>query len=134
MEDAQPLELPDVLFEVFSNGQRHAIGTRGDPDDMEPDEPLRLMVPLHVLQMLVRDTHNRRWEREELEEQGDEDVYDEVEAEYELEQDDEEYGSFEEEDDMMIVERAAMDDSSNEEPMQDADDVEMQDADGSDVP
>mmetsp|Transcript_29832 Transcript_29832/g.65736 ORF Transcript_29832/g.65736 Transcript_29832/m.65736 type:complete len:544 (+) Transcript_29832:111-1742(+) len=41
----------DVLFEVFDNGQRHAIGTEGDPDDMEPDDG-HAMVPLHLLQLL----------------------------------------------------------------------------------
>eukprot|EP00403_Amphidinium_massartii_P008821 CAMPEP_0178419868 /NCGR_PEP_ID=MMETSP0689_2-20121128/25833_1 /TAXON_ID=160604 /ORGANISM="Amphidinium massartii, Strain CS-259" /LENGTH=592 /DNA_ID=CAMNT_0020041321 /DNA_START=17 /DNA_END=1792 /DNA_ORIENTATION=+ len=41
----------DVLFEVFDNGQRHAIGTEGDPDDIEPDDGA-MHVPIHLFQLL----------------------------------------------------------------------------------
>lgn len=83
-EEDSALDLDDVLFEVFSNGQRHAIGADGDPDDMEQNEPFRLVVPLHVLQLLAADNRHRRM-REALEnypggDEGDEDE-DEVESE-----------------------------------------------------
>mmetsp|Transcript_908 Transcript_908/g.880 ORF Transcript_908/g.880 Transcript_908/m.880 type:complete len:600 (-) Transcript_908:113-1912(-) len=87
-EEASALDLDDVLFEVFSNGQRHAIGADGDPDDMEPDEPFRLVVPLHVLQLLAADNRHRRM-REAAENYpgGDEGDEDEEEAESEDEDD-----------------------------------------------
>lgn len=92
---ANGVDLEDVLFEVFSNGQRHAIGADGDPDDAdtrEPDDHLRLVVPLHILHLLAE--HNRRsrpWaesdnedggeEEDEEEDDGEEEeVEDEVEA------------------------------------------------------
>jgi len=76
-----PLELGDVCFEIFGNGQRHAIGAEDDPDDMEPDEGL---VPLRVLQLLAvnaersQDARRRRRRRqdaarEELEDRVEDD-------------------------------------------------------------
>jgi hypothetical protein len=101
-EDRSLQEIDDILFEVFSNGQRHAIGTRGDPDDVEPDEPLRL-VPLHVLQLLARDNRHRRWLRHDEDElQGGED--DDEEFQEEDNDDEDEYASLE--DDDMQVEQA----------------------------
>jgi hypothetical protein len=35
--EEEPTEPDDIIFEVYGNGQRHAIGTEGDPDDTEPD-------------------------------------------------------------------------------------------------
>lgn len=137
IEDAPPLDLDDVLFEVFSNGQRHAIGTRDDPDDLEPEEPphRHMMVPLHVLQLLARDPQNRRWEREAMENPGDDEDDDEDEDEQEQEDeweenDDDEYGSFEE--DEMALQHVAMDEDT--EQMQHGNDVVMEDVDMDELP
>jgi protein-L-isoaspartate(D-aspartate) O-methyltransferase len=133
LEDAAPEPESDVIFEVFSNGQRHAIGARGDPDDAEPDEPMRLAVPMHMLQMLRQRVP--RWHLEEREMHfGDQDEDDD---------NDEGYGSFEEEDDEML-EQAAMDGEDTDAitppvdvDMQDAPDTEMMEEeanlDGQDV-
>jgi len=119
LEDAAPEHESDVIFEVFSNGQRHAIGARGDPDDAEPDEPMRLPVPMHMLQMLRQRVP--RWHLEEREihfgDQDDDDQDDD---------NDEGYGSFEEEDDEML-EQAAMD-GEDTDAIAPPGDVEMQDA------
>lgn len=71
---SEPLEqqLGEVLFEVFGNGQRHAIGTEDDPDDMEPDDGPRLAVPLRVLQLLAADARRRRRTRQDLRREGEE--------------------------------------------------------------
>jgi len=61
----------EVLFEVFGNGQRHAIGTEDDPDDMEPDDGPRLAVPLRVLQLLAADARRRRRTRQDLRREGE---------------------------------------------------------------
>lgn len=59
-------ESGELLFEVFPNGIRHAIGTQGDPDDgghaEEPVNP-RLVMPLRVLQMLAEEARTRRRQR-----------------------------------------------------------------------
>mmetsp|Transcript_61681 Transcript_61681/g.144681 ORF Transcript_61681/g.144681 Transcript_61681/m.144681 type:complete len:563 (-) Transcript_61681:141-1829(-) len=67
----------DVLIEVWSNGQRHAIGAQGDPDDAE-ERGQRMAVPLRVLESLlsqearVRERRRRQREDEEIEEDEDE--------------------------------------------------------------
>ncbi|CAJ1436714.1 unnamed protein product [Effrenium voratum] len=60
----------DVLFEVWSNGQRYAIGREGDPDDADQHHH-RMAVPLRVLQLLAEEarTRQRRRQREEEEEE-----------------------------------------------------------------
>mmetsp|Transcript_26696 Transcript_26696/g.83183 ORF Transcript_26696/g.83183 Transcript_26696/m.83183 type:complete len:534 (+) Transcript_26696:94-1695(+) len=73
-QSADAIDLGDVCFEVFGNGQRHAIGADHDPDDyMEPDDGHRLVVPLRVLQFLAEDARRRRRRRHEMDEE-DEDV------------------------------------------------------------
>jgi hypothetical protein len=126
-EDAPSADLDDVLFEVFSNGQRHAIGAQDDPDDMELDEPLRLMVPIHLLQLLARDNQNRHWGRREADHEDEDDDDDEDEDEM-LDQedvDDEDHGSLEDED-SITGENAPMDEEAIEEQMPN-NDVEMED-------
>ncbi|CAK0859696.1 unnamed protein product [Prorocentrum cordatum] len=50
-----------TLFEVFDNGQRHAIGMQGDPDDMDTDfESPRLAVPIRLVQQVLAATMRRR--------------------------------------------------------------------------
>lgn len=71
---ALPPRTPDVLFEVFGNGQRHAIGVDEDPDDVEPDEGPRMVVPSRVLQLLAADTRRLRRNRAEMEQNEDVDV------------------------------------------------------------
>eukprot|EP00931_Biecheleriopsis_adriatica_P004992 TRINITY_DN106570_c0_g1_i1.p1 TRINITY_DN106570_c0_g1~~TRINITY_DN106570_c0_g1_i1.p1 ORF type:complete len:540 (+),score=124.11 TRINITY_DN106570_c0_g1_i1:206-1825(+) len=68
----------DTLFEVWSNGQRHAIGAEGDPDDLEPDRGHRMAVPHRVLQLLAeeatrRQRRRRRDDEEPEEEEDDQD-------------------------------------------------------------
>ncbi|CAE7835364.1 PCMTD2 [Symbiodinium sp. CCMP2592] len=60
----------DVLVEVWSNGQRHAIGVEGDPDDADHERDQRMAVPLRVLQLLAEEarTRQRRRQRESEEE------------------------------------------------------------------
>lgn len=136
MEEDPPISVEDVLFEVFSNGQRHAIGARNDPDDVDPDEPLRLMVPLHVLQLLARDTHNRRWERQQLDHAGNDGDEEEVDddGDHDDDQDDDddedvedehEYGSFQDADEMVVEDEEGH--ALHEVSMQDANDIEMED-------
>lgn len=136
MEEDPPISVEDVLFEVFSNGQRHAIGARNDPDDVDPDEPLRLMVPLHVLQLLARDTHNRRWERHQLQHAGnagnDDDHDDDGDhgddrddADDEDVEDERDYGSFQDAREMVVENEE--DHDLHEVSMQDANDIEMED-------
>lgn len=74
----ETIDLSDVLVEVFGNGQRHTIGADDDPDDMEPDEGPRLVVPLRVLQLLAADARRRRRTREDMD-PNDEDGEDENE-------------------------------------------------------
>lgn len=50
----------DTLFEVFGDGQRHAIGGADDPDDRQLEDPPGLVVPLHVLQLLLANARGRR--------------------------------------------------------------------------
>jgi len=49
----EPLNLGNVLVEVFGNGMQHAIGTDGDPDDVHPNLSSRTVLPLQVLQLLA---------------------------------------------------------------------------------
>lgn len=54
---------PGTLFEVFDNGQRHAIGMQGDPDDMDTDfdfDGPRLAVPSRMVQQMLAATMRRR--------------------------------------------------------------------------
>jgi len=134
MEEDPPISVEDVLFEVFSNGQRHAIGTRNDPDDVDPDEPLRLMVPLHVLQLLARDTHHRRLERLQLQRAGNDGDDEDDDGDHDDDQDDDgdgdaedepEYGSFQDADEMVVENEE--DHDLHEVVMQDANDIDMED-------
>lgn len=104
--EASPLDLDDVLFEVFSNGQRHAIGAGGDPDDVEPDEPLRLVVPFQVLQLLAQDNRHRRW-REAVEHHSAGD------------QEEEEEEDSDDEDDEMLMEQDYDDEGNTDAVMED---------------
>merc|ERR1719356_903944 len=53
--------LRGTLFEVFDNGQRHAIGMQGDPDDMDTDfDGPRLAVPIRLVQQMLAATMRRR--------------------------------------------------------------------------
>jgi hypothetical protein len=53
--------MPGTLFEVFDNGQRHAIGMQGDPDDMDMDfDGPRLAVPIRLVQQMLAATMRRR--------------------------------------------------------------------------
>jgi len=63
-------EFSETLFEVWGNGQRHAIGTEGDPDDAEPQRIHHAAVPLRVLQLLADEARSRR-QREEDEDSED---------------------------------------------------------------
>mmetsp|Transcript_4358 Transcript_4358/g.7701 ORF Transcript_4358/g.7701 Transcript_4358/m.7701 type:complete len:522 (-) Transcript_4358:133-1698(-) len=96
-------ELSDTLFEVWGNGQRHAIGTEGDPDDAEPDRNYHATVPLRVLQLLAEEARSRRLRREE-----DEDSDEEHELEN-WDQDDEEDEAWEYEESMMDVDSSGLD-------------------------
>jgi len=52
-EEEEPLDLGgSLLFEVFGNGRRHAIGSEDDPDDMFSIEP-RHGLPVQMLQFLA---------------------------------------------------------------------------------
>jgi len=57
----------DVLFEVWSNGRRYAIGREGDPDDADHDQ--RMAVPLRVLQLLANEARSRQRRRQREEEE-----------------------------------------------------------------
>eukprot|EP00435_Cladocopium_sp_Y103_P038952 s1141_g10.t1 len=59
----------DVLFEVWSNGRRYAIGREGDPDDADHDQ--RMAVPLRVLQLLANEARSRQRRRQREEDSCD---------------------------------------------------------------
>lgn len=61
--DSDPIEDSGTLFEVFGNGQRHAIGANGDPDEIDPNEGPRFVVPLRVLQLIAQEARSRRRRR-----------------------------------------------------------------------
>jgi len=63
----------NTLFEVWSNGLRHAIGADGDPDDFRPDADSRMAVPLRVLQLLAEEAATRRQRRRRREEDEEDD-------------------------------------------------------------
>eukprot|EP00930_Biecheleria_cincta_P062478 TRINITY_DN47949_c0_g1_i1.p1 TRINITY_DN47949_c0_g1~~TRINITY_DN47949_c0_g1_i1.p1 ORF type:complete len:576 (-),score=88.45 TRINITY_DN47949_c0_g1_i1:91-1611(-) len=58
----------NTLIEVWSNGQRHAIGAEGDPDDIPPETDSRMAEPLRVLQLLAEEAATRRQRRRRREE------------------------------------------------------------------
>uniref|UniRef100_A0A7S4W878 Protein-L-isoaspartate O-methyltransferase n=1 Tax=Alexandrium monilatum TaxID=311494 RepID=A0A7S4W878_9DINO len=130
------LDLGDVCFEVFGDGQRHAIGADHDPDDaMEPDEGHRL-VPLRVLQLLAEDARRRRRRRRQ-------DRRDEEEEEAQGEDEDEDVAEDEDENEEMLQEERADDagsgavDQDQDDDMQDAEDSETEaeeEAEAADVP
>jgi hypothetical protein len=61
--DQDPLDFgDDVMFEVFSNGQRHIIGAEGDPDDVDASE--EEVVHFQVLQLLAMAAQARAAEEE----------------------------------------------------------------------
>eukprot|EP00442_Polarella_glacialis_P003499 CAMPEP_0115121756 /NCGR_PEP_ID=MMETSP0227-20121206/46426_1 /TAXON_ID=89957 /ORGANISM="Polarella glacialis, Strain CCMP 1383" /LENGTH=548 /DNA_ID=CAMNT_0002523577 /DNA_START=174 /DNA_END=1820 /DNA_ORIENTATION=+ len=92
----------DVLFEVWGNGLRHAIGAEGDPDDYDSEPAPRMAMPLRVMQLLAeeaRSRHQRRRREEDEDMEGAEEVtpatrvaavWDEEEEE-EWEEDDEDW-------------------------------------------
>jgi len=88
-----PWDSENTLIEVWSNGQRHAIGADGDPDDLWPDADSRMSVPLRVLQLLAEEAATRRQRRRRREEEDEEDEDEEpmrASQTWEADQDDEE--------------------------------------------
>jgi len=91
MDRDEPIEAGSVLFEVYGNGQRHAIGAEGDPDDYDMGDRDRQVLPLQVLQLLraVTRTHDEMYVEQHDVEDDDQDMeigeeeYDEEEGEEE---------------------------------------------------
>jgi len=105
-----------LLFEVFGDGHRHAIGAGEDPDDMEPDAGLHTVVPLRVLELLAEDARRRRRRRED-----DDDAPDsEAEAEEEVVMAEADLVSGEDDDDEVMVDVEDIDADVNGEVGRDA--------------
>lgn len=103
-----------LLFEVFGNGHRHAIGAGEDPDDMEPEVGgLRTVVPLRVLELLAADARRRR--RREERDDHDEAVHDLESGAEELEDNEE-----------VVMAEADLGSDDDDEMMADAEEMEAE--------